>query len=167
MKYTKDILSPLVAESTTYSQVLSKLGLRQTGGSHAHIKRLVGKFKLDTSHFLGRGVNRGNRHRGGPAIKSAKEVLVLRKPTVRSTHTYQLRRALLEIGRPYRCEVCSIGSVWCNKSLTLQVDHRNGKRWDSRPKNVRFLCPNCHSQTKNFGSKNTNAPVAELAYAPR
>jgi 5-methylcytosine-specific restriction endonuclease McrA len=30
----------------------------------------------------------------------------------------------------------------------------NGNRHDNRLENLRLLCPNCHSQTPNFGAKN-------------
>jgi Zn finger protein HypA/HybF involved in hydrogenase expression len=30
----------------------------------------------------------------------------------------------------------------------------DGDWLNNEPENVRFICPNCHSQTPNFGSKN-------------
>ena len=41
-----------------------------------------------------------------------------------------------------------------NKILVLQLDHINGDYRDNRLENLRLLCPNCHSQTETFGSKN-------------
>jgi hypothetical protein len=35
----------------------------------------------------------------------------------------------------------------------LQLDHINGINNDSRLENLRFLCPNCHSQTSNYGGR--------------
>ena len=41
-----------------------------------------------------------------------------------------------------------------DNKLTLQLDHINGINNDNRKENLRFLCPNCHSQTNTFAGKN-------------
>lgn len=55
------------------------------------------------------------------------------------------------------CSECKIPSVWNGKPLSLQVDHINGNPFDNTLTNLRFLCPNCHSQTDTFGSKNVKS----------
>jgi len=57
------------------------------------------------------------------------------------------------------CSECGISSTWNNKPLRLQVDHINGECYDNRPSNLRLLCPNCHSQTETFTSKQSLARV--------
>ena len=79
-KYTVEILKPIFEKSLSYAEVVRRLGLKQTGGSQTHIKRLAIKFEINTSHFLGRARNQGDGHRGGPEKKSADEILVLRDP---------------------------------------------------------------------------------------
>lgn len=51
------------------------------------------------------------------------------------------------------CAECNTGAVYNNKPLTLQIDHIDGDSDNNFPSNLRLLCPNCHSQTPNFGSK--------------
>lgn len=53
----------------------------------------------------------------------------------------------------YKCIECDLNE-WMNKKLTLQLDHINGNIKDNNLKNLRWLCPNCHSQTENWGIKN-------------
>jgi hypothetical protein len=46
------------------------------------------------------------------------------------------------------------GLKWNGLPLALQVDHhQNGDTNDNRRENLRFLCPNCHSQTDTFAGK--------------
>lgn len=62
------------------------------------------------------------------------------------------RRYIAEV-RGYNCELCGI-SEWQGKKLTLHVDHTNGDPGNNSPKNLRLLCPNCHSQTEFLGAAN-------------
>lgn len=151
MKYTRDVLEPIVAASTSIAQVLQALGIRPSGGNYCHIARRIDYFGIDRSHFFGRGANRGDRHRGGLPRKTWRDILVKRETGQRGK-PYKLRRALIEMGREYRCEGldCPIGSVWRGRPIILQVNHKNGDWLDDRPDNLEFLCPNCHSQTENW-----------------
>lgn len=154
VKWTSEILAPIVANSTSYAQVIRALNLRIAGGTYSNIKRRIKKFGLDTSHFLGKGANCGNAHKGGSDKKKASQILILRSVSDHPEHAHLLKRALLEVGVPYRCALCDLAGQWNNKPLSLEIDHINGRRWDCRRTNLRFLCPNCHSQTETNGSKN-------------
>ena len=55
----------------------------------------------------------------------------------------------------YKCERCGL-SDWKNKPITLQLHHIDGDRKNNDLNNLEILCPNCHSQTDNFGNKNRN-----------
>ena len=54
----------------------------------------------------------------------------------------------------YKCAICGNEGTWNGSPLTLQLDHINGINNDHRIENLRFLCPNCHSQTETFSGRN-------------
>ena len=64
--------------------------------------------------------------------------------------------------RPYKCEECDI-SEWQGKQIILDLDHKNGNNRDNRLENLRFLCPNCHSQTHTYKGKNINTGVKKVS----
>lgn len=65
----------------------------------------------------------------------------------------RLKDRLIQSGlKEYKCEICGI-SEWMEKPISLQLHHLNGIHNDNRLSNLQLLCPNCHSQTENFGTK--------------
>jgi hypothetical protein len=151
VKYTREALAEAVAASTSMAGVLRHLGLGQNGGAHAHLRRRIVRLGIDTSHFLGRAHYRGSV---SPRRRSPADVLILRPAGAKRAAPHVLRRALVEQGRAYRCAECGIGESWNGRPLTLHIDHIDGKFWDCRPDNLRFLCPNCHSQTATYAGRN-------------
>jgi len=73
-----------------------------------------------------------------------------------------LKKYLLET-RGENCEECKQGGIWNNKPLVLQVDHMDGDSDNNYPSNLRLLCPNCHTQTENFGSKGKGSRYKKVA----
>lgn len=61
------------------------------------------------------------------------------------------RRYLIET-RGYQCQDCNI-SEWNNKKIVLEWDHIDGNSDNADEKNLRLLCPNCHSQTPTYRNK--------------
>jgi len=56
-----------------------------------------------------------------------------------------LRKILINLYGNY-CFECKQPNNWNEKELILEVDHIDGNSDNNLPKNLRLLCPNCHSQ---------------------
>lgn len=159
VKYTEEVLREAVKSSLCFAEVMRKVGGNTGGSVFQHVKRLVKKYNIDTSHFLGSAARAGEFQIGKCKKKTHKEILISGYKQRAKSH--QLRRSLIEIGRPYVCEECGLGPTWNKKELKLQVDHINGDWSNCKEENLRFMCPNCHTQTPtycggNLGSKCEN-----------
>lgn len=121
------------------------LGKPVSGNQHQHIKKMLRKYGINTDHFL------GYRHNLGMISnkkKNPEQIFIIGQ----RQKSFMLRRALIESGVKYECLICDINE-WKGQKLNLEIDHIDGNSTDNRIENLRFLCPNCHSQTSTFGFK--------------
>ncbi|MFY1586467.1 hypothetical protein ACN267_18420 [Micromonospora sp. WMMD734] len=161
-RYTPEMLAEAAAQSRSVADVMRVLGVRFSGGSHAHISRQLNRLGIDTSHFTRRTGGSGR-----PSGRRTPSVQVLRPLPAGSRRVpgARLKAALRDIGVPDECEGCGTGPVWQARPLTLHVDHLTGDFLDNRPPNLRLLCPNCHSQTPTYAGRHRSGVGARPAAA--
>lgn len=160
-RYTKEKLEEIVKRNISVAGVMKELGFKfLNGGSFFHISNKIKKFGIDMSHFLGQRANSGERHRGAPKKRKIEEILLKRDGAFRKENASVLRYALLEIGRPYKCEGCGQGEEWKGHPLRLEIHHLNEDPLDNKRENLVFLCPNCHSQTDGFNKRKSFPKIA-------
>ena len=150
-KYTDEEIALAVKNSISINDVLRKLGAPTSGSMHSHISRRVKLAGLDTSHFDPYTHNRGSLKRTKAVIHHSERLVNDQSRTLRMK-SYLLRKAFLSYGTKYVCSCCGIDK-WQGESIQLDIDHINGDWKDNRPENLRFLCPNCHSQTPTWKNK--------------
>lgn len=135
-------LAEAVASCFSVMEVVRFLGKRPAGGTHSHYKRRIECLGLDSSHFKGRASKNGCQ----PTNKKASEDILIKRISGGRTKSAQLRRALFDSGISYSCFKCGQLPEWLGNPLVLDIDHINEDWLDDRIENLRFLCPNCHSQ---------------------
>lgn len=146
----------LLKKSSTISEVLFKLGYTVKGNSwgYSQVKRRMDDLNLDYYIFKGKSavikIGRLNNVRKEDILKEncKHQRTVLRR--------YVIKNNLI----PYKCAICGC-TEWQGKTLSLELDHINGINNDNRLENLRFLCPNCHSQTSTYGSRNQQLNSSE------
>lgn len=73
---------------------------------------------------------------------------------------HHLKSRLIKEGlKRNRCERCGL-VAWRGRPLSMDLHHVNGDRHDNRLANLELLCPNCHSQTENYGGRNAGRSAA-------
>jgi 5-methylcytosine-specific restriction endonuclease McrA len=137
----------LISES--FNQTLRNLNLNTSGGNYKSLKKIIEKNNIDISHFLTRKqiIEKCNLR-----VKlSNDEIFTKNKLIAPSTVK---RRIIAEKLIDYKCNECGIKNVYNNKEIILHLDHKDGDNSNNELNNLRFLCPNCHSQTSTYSGRN-------------
>jgi 5-methylcytosine-specific restriction endonuclease McrA len=143
--WTDDDLRAAVAKHTNRSDVIRELGLRPAGGNHRSVQFHIERLGLDVSHFSDEKKIRATL--ATRLLPRAYDEVF--RERCRVSPAVVRRHALREI-RPYVCRDCGNPGTHNGKPLTLHLDHINGVHDDNRLENLRWLCPNCHSQTPTY-----------------
>ena len=80
--------------------------------------------------------------------------------TYRSKHA--MRRYLKDL-RGHRCEDCG-NTTWDEVEIPLDMHHIDGNVTNMALENLKLLCPNCHTMTINYKSKNRNKNTNRKIY---
>jgi 5-methylcytosine-specific restriction endonuclease McrA len=150
-KIDKEQLSKIVLESNSISEILLHFSLQNKGHNYRTLKKRLDEDSINYSNIK-LGVSSNKNRKFPNAKKIPLEDVLVEHSTFNRNH---LKIRLLKEGiLKNECTICGQLPVWNNKPLSLQLDHINGISDDNRLKNLRVLCPHCHSQTENFAGKN-------------
>jgi len=149
-KWSIDQLRDAGKNSTSYRQVLQKLGLIEAGGNYAQIKKYLKEYSIDIKHFKGEAWNKGLKFKG-KYCRPIEQIMIEDS----DYQSFKLKNRLFDLGmKTCQCEECG----WAKKSedgrIPLELDHINGKKRDNRLENLRILCPNCHSLKPTHRGRN-------------
>lgn len=131
---TDDQILEAVASSKSMSEAARKLGYKYLGRFCRRAEKL--------------GVWKTNQGGKGNMDRSPEDYFVTGKPSRTAALIYYLKQE-----REWKCECCGL-SEWQGKPLSLELHHVDGNRTNNVRENLQILCPNCHSQTDNWRSRN-------------
>lgn len=150
MKYipnlSKEELQLIVKSCLNYSDVMRALGYKHTNHQDT-LRKYIKLYNIDVSHFTKKFAEKDF-----PEIYSNDEIF--RKNSAWRSNTSSLKKRILKYNLlEYKCSLCGNEGYWNNKPLVLQLDHIDGDRTNNEITNLRFLCPNCHTQTDTYANK--------------
>ena len=149
-KLTDQEFSDLVKSSLNISEVLFKLGYTTKGNSwgYSQVRQRMTDLNLSGKDFRGKSAM--------ITFSEQKKELSyddLFKENCKHNRNVIRNRIIRDNLLPYKVAICGC-KEWQGNTLSLELDHRNGINNDNILENLRFLCPNCHSQTTTYGSRN-------------
>lgn len=150
--YSKEELQKMLDESSSYGEVLDKIGLGRKGKNPDTLKNTIAFLNLDETKL---NENRKKKY-AECAKETHKKITIILPKILNKNSTYRSSRLLhrlYERGlKEPKCEVCGI-TDWNDKSLSFQLHHIDGDHMNNELKNLQVLCPNCHSQTDNYAGR--------------
>lgn len=142
-------LQTLLDSCTSLREVLSKLGYKiETGPVFKMLKIRIKNSNLSLTKLK---IN----------PKAIRRRLVDSEVFIENSKAFRgcvKKRLIKDNTLPYFCSICLNSGIHNGAPLNLQLDHINGINNDNRLENLRFLCPNCHSQTPTFSGRQGKFP---------
>lgn len=149
-KYQVSDVKDAVIGSNNFSEVCRKLDISICTFNIKRIQTICVNNNISTSHF---DAKHSKNHKVSMVNKRTRTIensLIEHSTLNRSSlRPFLIKNNLFK----NECSCCGI-SEWQGKPITIEVDHINGISDDNRLENLRWLCPNCHSQTETFKTGN-------------
>jgi Zn finger protein HypA/HybF involved in hydrogenase expression len=137
----------------TKKDILAHYGYKQLGYYYKILTALVKKYDIDLTKHKILSLNNYRDKSKRPSKGKIPNELWFSENVKRSNYNTK-KRLLKEFNFVNECSECKGKPFHNGKPLSLQVDHIDGNNLNNSLSNLRLLCPNCHSQTITFGSKN-------------
>lgn len=143
---TKEEMENVLLNSKSMREVILSFGLSPNGSSgYRNIKNKIVNLGLEIPKYKYYG-------EGYKKLRHSDDIVYCENSTF-PRHKLK-ERIIKEKLIEYKCGSCDNDGNWNGNKLSLHIDHINGINNDNRIINLRFLCPNCHSQTSTYSGKN-------------
>ena len=132
-----DELKVIISNCYSWAQVMRELEKLHYFSERSELQQRVKEAQINIDHFTGQSWNKGNI-----------DLNKFNSDTTPNIHVDYLLKV-----KAYRCEKCGL-TEWQGEKIPLEVHHIDGNRRNNDLSNLQLLCPNCHSLTDNYRSKN-------------
>ena len=138
---TKEQIECFAKNSTNWKEFMTKCSYTNFG-CRKSLLRKIEQFNISISHFIKK--QRYAKYSDEEIFKENSEYSSMVSIKVKLINKYNWKS---------ECSRCKL-SEWMGQKIPIEIDHINGIHNDNRIENLRFLCPNCHSQTDTYTGKN-------------
>lgn len=139
---TDDIIKELCNTSISMAEAARKANIEK--GAFIEITKRLGCYKPN------QGL-KGTKKKSSQIFYNINDILLGKHPHLSANH---VKKRLFKEGlKKEVCEGCELKD-WRSKKISLELHHKDGDKHNHKFENLEILCPNCHSQTDNYGSKN-------------
>lgn len=160
MKVLKNLTNEQIQQiaNRVYSsaEMCRELNICDNGGNSTRLRLYLNNHKIDLSHWTGQLWSKDKTVLDDQRLRKDKSSELIFTENSNASPSYVRKLLIKRQLKQYKCEQCNITNIWNDKPISLQLDHINGNRKDHRLDNLRWLCPNCHSQTDTFCARNSN-----------
>ena len=136
-EFTKEQIEDAISKTKSMIEAARYLNI-----SRDKFKKLAQQYNLFVPNQSGKGISKKK-------IYTDKEIFSNQGCVVSSS---VLIKRLKQI-REWKCDCCGL-TEWMGKPLSLEIHHIDGNRYNNNLDNLQILCPNCHSLTNNWSSRN-------------
>ena len=156
---TGEELQTILNTSKTYGQVLKHFGLENKGANAKTLKRRIKEENLRDTNILKGFKFGGGWNKGTKGVYLKRMSLEDAMKTIFISNFQGYPASAKKYVRMYhlideKCFDCGLRQVWNNKPITLELEHVDGNSHNNDLSNLKWLCPNCHSQTPTFRGRN-------------
>ncbi len=152
MKYNLEELRILIKEAVESSKSMAEAGTK-VGINFKTFKKYAKEFGLFVPNQKCVGIKK--KSKGQLPLEDVFNGLYPKYTKSR------LRIRLINEGyKEHKCEMCLL-SKWLSGKIPLELHHKDGNSENHSFNNLEILCPNCHSLTDTYGSKNISDEVKE------
>lgn len=151
-KPSKEEFEQIVKSGASRADILRTLGYKNNLNSvlYRALKRRITKDGISEEH-----IPKTNLGREFPQQRVTKQAFLERLSEEKILHNSEKKHLIrFNLIEHNCCSICGLERVWNGLELKLQIDHVDGNPKNNKLSNLRFVCPNCHSQTETFCGKN-------------